>query len=98
MAKRGGKRDGAGRPVSPSTIETQKQREMLIKLLEPRLKDIFTALAEKAKQGDVQAARELFDRAWGKAPQAIDLSNKDGTLKTVIVQKYAGDSNNKPAT
>lgn len=67
-----------GRPVSSSTLKTQKQREVLLSLLEEEAHEIFSALIEKAKKGDVQAAKEVFDRAYGKAPQAVDLGNKDG--------------------
>lgn len=77
--KKGGKRLGAGRPkgtVSSATLETQKQREMLVKLLAPRVERIFEALAKKAEEGDVAAAKELFDRAWGKATQVVELEDK----------------------
>lgn len=80
-AKKGGPRPGAGRPVASTTLETQKQREMLVKLLKPRIKRIFEALAEKAEQGDVMAAKELFDRAWGKATQTVEVEDK----RTLIV-------------
>ncbi len=40
------------------------------------IKDIGTALLKKAKTGDVPATKELFDRLWGKAPQAI--TGEDG--------------------
>lgn len=35
------------------------------------IKDIAEGLIGKAKKGDVPAVKELFDRLWGKAPQAI---------------------------
>jgi len=99
--KKGGKRPGAGRPVgtlASATLQTQKQRELLVKLLAPRVEKIFEALALKAEQGDVAAAKELFDRAWGKATQSVDLSNKDGTLKTIIIQKASDHRNGKSAS
>lgn len=87
MAK-GGKRPGAGRPKSTATIEAQLQREMLIAFLEPHVEKIAKALLTKAKKGDVQAAKELFDRAWGKPSQNIDLGNKDDSpLRIKWVEK-----------
>jgi hypothetical protein len=35
------------------------------------VEQIVTALVEQAKNGDVAAAKEVFDRCVGKAPQAI---------------------------
>lgn len=71
VKKRGGKRPGAGRPVSPATLEAQQQRKLLIEALAPHVQEIVEALAKKAKKGDVAAAKELFDRAWGKAAQPL---------------------------
>ncbi len=45
-------------------------------LLEPRVEKIFAALAAKAEQGDVSAAKELFDRAWGKPEQGVVVEDK----------------------
>lgn len=87
MAQHGGHREGAGRKVAKHTLEAAEQRRMLIERLTPHVAAIVDALAKKAVEGDVQAARELLDRAWGKAPQSLDLSNTDGSLKTIIIQK-----------
>lgn len=76
MAQKGGKRPGAGRPKSQATIQAQIQREQLVELLEPRVEKIFAALAAKAEKGDVQAAKELFDRAWGKPEQTVAVEDK----------------------
>ena len=61
-----------GRPKSSATLQTQKQRELLLKKLEKEAGPIFNKLIEKAKAGDVAATKELFDRAYGKAPQKFD--------------------------
>lgn len=37
-------------------------------------KDILNALVKKAKRGDVRAAEVLFDRAYGKAKEKIEVS------------------------
>jgi hypothetical protein len=78
MAK-GGVRLGAGRPKGskdPNTLVREKTlyalREMVMKEIGP----VTRALIAKAKEGDVPAIKELFDRAFGKAPQA--LTDADG--------------------
>src|ERR1700721_2116506 len=78
MKKHGGKREGAGRPIASATLEAQKQRELLVGWLEPELAEIFSALALKAKSGDVAAEKELFDRAWGKATQPLEVGGPNG--------------------
>ncbi len=73
MAGNGGKRKGAGRPkgvLNKSTTQVkeiaQKYGEMAIK----RLGDIVNDDKADAR-AQIAAAKELLDRAYGKAPQAI---------------------------
>jgi hypothetical protein len=55
----------------------KKARDALVmKLMEagedmPRLRKVWGAILDKAEQGDVAAAREIFDRLDGKVPQTI---------------------------
>lgn len=73
-----------GRPLASHTIQTQIQRHRLVVLLEDKVEAIFNALAVKAMDGDVGAAKELFDRAWGKPPQFIEMdANIDDKRKTL---------------
>jgi hypothetical protein len=44
----GGARIGAGAPVSSRTLETQRMREMMLKRLKPRVKELFDALMDSA--------------------------------------------------
>lgn len=81
MAQRGGKRPGAGRKKGFAAVEAEKQRQLLVERLAPHVEEIVAALAEKAKSGDVAAAKELFDRAWGKATQTVEVEDK----RTLIV-------------
>jgi hypothetical protein len=74
MSNRGGARPGAGRPKGTKDDSTIKKeyalsilREMVLKEIEP----ITLALIEKAKTGDIPAIKELYDRAFGKAPQSL---------------------------
>lgn len=69
MAK-GGKRPGAGRPagsVSGHTILAQEMRKALIEAAAEEWGPIIKSLVRLAKQGEVYAIRELFDRIFGKA-------------------------------
>lgn len=90
MVQKGGKRPGAGRPKSDATIRTQLAREQLCILLEKEVTGIFHALLLKAQDGDVQAARELFDRAWGKAPQSVDMNVQGRPI--LILDATGGDT------
>lgn len=78
MAK-GGKREGAGRPkgaVAKSTLKARKAKEALIEAYLENIKPINEALIKKAKEGDMQAIKEIHDRIWGKSlqPNEHDLS------------------------
>ena len=44
----GGARLGAGAPISSRTLEAQKIRELMLKHLEPRAKELFDSLIESA--------------------------------------------------
>lgn len=74
----GGKREGAGRKKARHTIEKEEAKKILIAAYIAHIKPINDALIKKATEGDIQAIRELHDRVYGKATQAIELSGKDG--------------------
>lgn len=46
------------------------------------LDGVLMALRAKAVKGDVAAARELLDRAFGKAAQTVDVTSKGEKLVT----------------
>lgn len=83
-----------GRPKSSATIKTQEQRRLLLEKLETEAPLIFAKLIEKAKEGDVAATKELFDRAYGKAPQKFDDDDLD-RLPPLLVKiiSNGGDTN-----
>lgn len=81
-----------GRPKSFATLQTQKQREILIKQLETEAPEIFKKLIAKAKSGDVQAAKEIFDRAYGKAPMKFEDDAGENVLPLLV--KIIGDESN----
>ena len=76
-----------GRPIGskdPHTLMREQAREILIKKVVESIEPIADALVEKAKGGDVQAVKELLDRAWGRTPQAIVGENGDPIQVTIV--------------
>lgn len=68
---RGGYRQNAGRKIGFSAIQAEKARELISSRLSEELTPILDILIKQAKNGDVRATRELFDRAWGRSSQDI---------------------------
>ena len=76
----GGKREGSGRKKAYHTIQTEAAKAALIKAYVDNIKPINAALVRKASRGDIQAIRELHDRVYGKAPQAV-INEGEMTIK-----------------
>ncbi len=81
MAGLASKQNGklGGRPKGTKTAVTiakEKAREYLARRVEEEIQPIANKLIEKASTGDVSAIKELFDRAWGKSRESIDLTTK----------------------
>jgi hypothetical protein len=76
---RGGYRQNAGRKQGYSAKSAEEARKLLCERVAQEIGPISDILISQAKKGDIRAIRELFDRAWGKAPQAMDIKmeNKD---------------------
>lgn len=68
---RGGYRQNAGRKVGFSAMQAEKARELISTRLSEELTPILDILIKQAKNGEVRAIRELFDRAWGRPCQDI---------------------------
>ena len=81
-----------GRPRMPDI------KEALIKLLNEEkdgmaaLDAVLKALRAKAIKGDVRAAQELLDRAYGKSHQSMDLTSKGESLAPQIKVMYQEDA------
>ena len=85
----------AGRPkgsLGGNTIQAQKFREYLIKKVIKEKGALVTALLSKGKKGDIMAIRELFDRAFGRSKENVELTGLDGgpvELKHEITETIA---------
>lgn len=79
MGQRGGYRPNAGRPKAAHTIQAEKAKAALIQAYLDNIRPINEALIAKAKQGDIQAIRELHERVYGKVTQPIG-GDKDNPL------------------
>lgn len=86
-AKTGGKQKGY---KAPHTLEAAIQRQKLIEMYAENAEEIHWALIEKAKDGDIQAIKEILDRAHGKPLQTNEnvtvekLSISDDQYKQLI--------------
>jgi len=80
-----------GRPRMPDI------KEALIKILNDEkdgwtaLEAILAALRKKALKGDVRAAQELLDRAYGKSTQIIETTTKDPLQIKIVKSGRAGN-------
>ena len=83
---RGGYRQNAGRKKGFSGLEAEKARALIAQLLAPKIESIVNALLRKATKGDIQATRELFDRAWGKSLSATELQITEQKERPLIVK------------
>lgn len=79
-----------GRPKGSKathTLEAEESRKILIAKALSRIGPIADALIEKATKGDIQATRELFDRIWGRAAQAIDVTSQGKSIAPTEASK-----------
>ena len=81
---RGGYRQNAGRKKGFSAIEAENAHKIICERLAENLGPILDILIREAKKGDMRAIRELFDRAYGKAPQAPEIM-EDGEERKINV-------------
>lgn len=82
--KSGGARVRSGR-------KRKDEEDRLLRLLDKAVGDddfvtIFRVMAARAKAGDVQAAKELTDRRFGKVTDRHEVSGKDGEPIPLAVQ------------
>lgn len=78
MGTRGGRQPGAGRPKGSVSEETRKKlaiTKYILEQVEKELAPMVSALIAKAKNGEVQAFKELLDRCLGKAKESVDITS-----------------------
>lgn len=94
----GGKREGAGRPKgrrNKITADIKALAQVYAPSAIKTLAEIMTG-AEQPPAARVAAAKELIDRGYGKAVQAIDVNNPDGSLRPMtFAEFYAGIGTSK---
>jgi hypothetical protein len=72
----GGYRKNAGKKKgfrARHTIETQEAKKLMIAEISKSIIPITRTLIRKAKQGNILAAKEAFDRSFGKSAQSVEL-------------------------
>jgi hypothetical protein len=75
----GGNRTGAGRPRGSKaghTLEAQALRQYIITQFIKNKEPIVQALIERAKNGDIPAIKELFERAMGKVTEKLEVTER----------------------
>ena len=86
MAKaKGGKREGAGRPLATATLERQAARAFIAERLSQELGPIVDKAIEQAKEGNQQARDWLSDQAWGQAPKSLDITSDGKQMPSPII-------------
>lgn len=73
---RGGYRENAGRKKGYSALKAEEARRIFSEMIMAEIEPIGKALIAKAKKGDVGAIKELFDRAFGRAGQSLDITTE----------------------
>jgi hypothetical protein len=79
----GGARPGAGRPKGSkggNTLEAEAAKAYIAQRVSEELEPIVTKAIEQAKAGDPTARKELFDRAYGRPKETVEVQ-ADVTLK-----------------
>lgn len=66
----------AGRKKGVATVRAEEARRVLSEMVFKEITPIGNRLLKEAKKGNIQAIKELFDRAFGKAPQALEVKGQ----------------------
>lgn len=92
--KKGGRPKGA---ISAATRDAIEGRKRMVELINDRVEELVNLLFLKTKQLDekgnvlidVQAIKELLDRAYGKASQSVDVTSKGEQISTATPEAIA---------
>jgi len=75
----GGSRPGAGRKPGFAAKNVEEARRYLSGRVAEEIGPLADILIEKAKAGDTRALQVLFDRAWGRPRQEVELISSKAT-------------------
>ena len=76
-----------GRKKGAKALIFERTREYIAQEIEKELAPMVKALIADARNGDVSSFRELFDRAFGKAPQRQEHTGEEGGPIVITWQK-----------
>jgi hypothetical protein len=85
IARENGKK--GGRPKGFAALEAERVRNLIAKKLVKHHAPIIARAIDAAKKGDRYAREWLYERAYGKAPQA--LTGEGGGPVEITITKYA---------
>ncbi len=80
MGQNGGKRAGAGRKKGFSAKNAEVARAYIVKRVGKELAPIIDKQIEQAKAGDDKARTDLFNRAYGRPKETLEVTG-DFSLK-----------------
>lgn len=86
---RGGYRKGAGRKQGFAAKNAEEVRKILADMVMSEIRPIGEALIARAKKGEVPAIRELFDRAFGKAPQTEKIDSSERPMPIPLLSSLS---------
>lgn len=79
-----------GQVANPTGMTGDKARKIkqLKDLLLPLVPEAVEVVKELLRDPDTAsfAVKEIFDRVYGKAPQSVELSGKDGAPLTAVIK------------
>lgn len=85
--KNGGIRPGQGRKKAQRTIGTEQFREYLVAEVMRERVPLIKVLMDSGKAGNINAIKELFDRAFGKSKESVDVTSKGESIN-VLPENY----------
>lgn len=89
MAK-GGARPGAGRKKGVPNKSTAAVKDIAAKYTDRAWQRLADLLESEDEKTAMAAVKELFDRAYGKAPQSLTGEGGEGPIQ-VTIKRYARD-------
>lgn len=91
-SKENGKK--GGRPKGFAAKNAEEGKKLLIAMYLENIKPINEALLNKAREGDMQAIKELHDRVYGRPPQPLT-GPQGGNIVFEFI-KYNDNQSNLP--